>query len=61
LFLELASRQEAFIGVGSAREEGLGITVSYWGSLAAIKKWKEQSAHKIAQDKGETESYNISL
>ncbi|MCP3742423.1 antibiotic biosynthesis monooxygenase family protein [Rossellomorea sp. BNER] len=47
--------------MGSARDEGLGITVSYWASLAAIKKWKEQSAHKIAQDKGETESYNISL
>ncbi|MBM7586569.1 heme-degrading monooxygenase HmoA [Bacillus pakistanensis] len=60
--VELASQQEGFLGVESARQEGLGITVSYWTSLDAIKNWKEQSAHKIAQERGKTEWYkNFSL
>ncbi|MFB7638836.1 antibiotic biosynthesis monooxygenase family protein [Peribacillus butanolivorans] len=54
---ELASQQQGFLGVESARDEGLGITVSYWESLDAIKNWKEHSAHKVAQDKGKTEWY----
>lgn len=54
---ELASQQEGFLGMESARDEGLGITVSYWESLDAIKKWKEHSAHIVAQDRGKTEWY----
>ncbi|MDQ0199747.1 antibiotic biosynthesis monooxygenase family protein [Neobacillus ginsengisoli] len=50
--VELASQQKGFLGVESARDEGLGITVSYWDSLDSIKEWKENAAHKIAQDKG---------
>jgi heme-degrading monooxygenase HmoA len=60
--LELASQQKGFLGVESACDEGLGITVSYWESLDAIKNWKEHSAHKVAQDRGKTEWYkNLSL
>ncbi|EIJ82077.1 hypothetical protein PB1_04035 [Bacillus methanolicus PB1] len=55
--LELASKQKGFLDVESARVEGLGITVSYWDSLDAIKNWKENSAHKVAQDKGKIERY----
>lgn len=55
--VELASQQEGFLGVESARDEGLGITVSYWESLDAIKKWKEHLAHQVAQDRGKTEWY----
>ncbi|RSK57904.1 antibiotic biosynthesis monooxygenase family protein [Bacillus canaveralius] len=55
--VELASLQSGFLGVESARDEGLGITVSYWDSLEAIKGWKENSAHKVAQDKGKAEWY----
>ncbi|AJY76491.1 antibiotic biosynthesis monooxygenase family protein [Paenibacillus beijingensis] len=57
--VELAYQQEGFLGVESARDEGLGITVSYWESLEAIKNWKEHSAHKIAQDRGKAEWYAI--
>lgn len=46
---ELASQQKGFLGVESARDNELGITVSYWDSLEAIKNWKENSAHKVAQ------------
>lgn len=60
--VELASRQEGFLGVESARDEGLGITVSYWESLEAIKNWKDNAAHQVAQEKGKTEWYkNFSL
>ncbi len=60
--VELASQQKGFLGVESARDEGLGITVSYWDSLEAIRDWKENSAHRVAQDRGKTEWYkNFSL
>lgn len=56
--VELAAQQEGFIGVESAREnDGLGITVSYWDSLDAIKSWKENAAHQAAQDRGKSEWY----
>lgn len=51
--VELAAGQPGFLGVESAREgSGLGITVSYWSDLAAIKAWKENAEHRIAQGKG---------
>jgi heme-degrading monooxygenase HmoA len=60
--VELAAQQEGFLGLESARDEGLGITVSYWGSLEAIKKWKDHSLHQVAQEKGKTVWYqNYSL
>jgi len=49
--LKLASKQDGFLGVESTREE-LGITVSYWRDLDSIKKWKENSKHKSAIEKG---------
>jgi heme-degrading monooxygenase HmoA len=55
--VELASQQKGFLGVESARDAELGITVSYWDSLEAIKNWKYHAAHKVAQEKGKTEWY----
>lgn len=55
--VELASKQAGFLGVESARDKELGITVSYWDSLEAIKEWKEHSAHLMAQDRGKREWY----
>lgn len=58
----LAAQQKGFLGVESARDEQLGITVSYWESLDAIKAWKENYAHRVAREKGKTEWYkNFSL
>jgi heme-degrading monooxygenase HmoA len=45
---ELAAQQPGFLGFESARQE-LGISVSYWSSLDAIKAWKELAAHRMAQ------------
>jgi len=49
--VELAKQQDGFLGVDSARS-ALGITVSYWRDLDAVKKWKENSDHKLAREKG---------
>ncbi len=52
--VELASVQDGFLGVESAREE-TGITVSYWRDLDSIRKWKENAEHRIARERGRTE------
>ena len=49
--VELAATQEGFIGVESARNE-IGITISYWESLEAIKNWKNNAEHLIVQQMG---------
>lgn len=54
--IELAKRQVGFLGVESARSE-LGITISYWESLEAIKNWQKHPAHQIAQERGKKEWY----
>jgi heme-degrading monooxygenase HmoA len=56
--LELAQQQEGFLGVESAREE-LGITVSYWKNMEAIKKWKGNTEHLVAQKFGKQEWYKL--
>lgn len=55
--VELAKTQPGFLGVESARE-GLGITVSYWESLDAIKNWKQNSDHLLAQRYGREKWYS---
>ncbi|MUK87876.1 antibiotic biosynthesis monooxygenase [Ornithinibacillus sp. L9] len=55
--VELASEQNGFLGIESAHDHKLGITVSYWESLDAIKNWKENAAHKVAQERGKKEWY----
>lgn len=49
--MALAPTQKGFLGVESARE-AVGITVSYWDSLEAIKNWKENTAHSLVRAKG---------
>lgn len=54
---KLAHQQPGFLGIESARD-GLGITVSYWASIEAIKNWKKQSDHLAAQQKGREKWYS---
>ena len=54
--VELASEQDGFLGIESARNE-LGITVSYWKDIESIKKWREHAKHSIAREKGRKEWY----
>lgn len=53
----LARQQDGFIGIESARNT-IGITVSYWESLDAIKNWKANTEHLFAQQKGREQWYN---
>jgi len=54
----LASQQPGFLCVESVRNaDGVGITVSYWESLDAIKNWKRNEEHLVAQAKGKLEWY----
>ena len=49
--IELAQQQKGFLGMESAKNE-IGITVSYWDSLEAIKNWKMNVNHIEAREKG---------
>jgi len=50
--VELAKKQVGFMGVDSARDDQLGITVSYWENLEAIEAWKANAEHLKAQHLG---------
>lgn len=52
----LARQQEGFLGVESARNN-VGITVSYWQSVEAIKNWKANARHLFAQQQGRDKWY----
>jgi heme-degrading monooxygenase HmoA len=54
----LAARQPGYLGMESARgADGLGITVSYWKDLEAIRRWKAQADHVAAQRAGRERWY----
>lgn len=55
---ELAAQQPGFLGVDSARSDGVGITVSYWETEAAIRAWKEQAEHTTVRATGRTRWYD---
>jgi len=56
--VELASRQPGFLGVESVRDpDGIGITISYWSSTEAIRAWKAQADHLLAQERGMRDWY----
>jgi heme-degrading monooxygenase HmoA len=54
--MELASEQEGFLGVESARDE-LGLTVSYWRDRESIVRWKAEAEHREAQRMGRERWY----
>jgi heme-degrading monooxygenase HmoA len=54
--VRLAELQPGYLGHESVRD-GLGITVSYWESLEAIKSWKANTDHLVAQKFGREKWY----
>jgi len=52
LMNQLVIQQDGFLGMESAQSE-IGVTISYWRDLAAIKTWKENLLHKDTQKKGQ--------
>lgn len=56
--MALAAQQPGYLGVESARgDDGLGITVSYWETEDAIRHWKQNTEHLVAQEKGQKTWY----
>lgn len=56
--VELARAQPGFLGVESARgPDGVGITVSYWESEEAVRRWREHVEHLEAQRQGRAKWY----
>lgn len=55
--VELAQQQPGYLGYESARD-GIGITVSYWESLEAIRNWKMNTEHLLAQQYGREKWYS---
>jgi heme-degrading monooxygenase HmoA len=56
--LELARGMPGFLGYESARDaQGIGITVSYWESEAAITNWREHAEHVVVQRIGRERFY----
>jgi heme-degrading monooxygenase HmoA len=56
--VELAQQQPGYLGFESARD-GLGITISYWESLEAIRNWKQNTEHLLAQKNGKEKWYSV--
>ncbi|WP_299007030.1 antibiotic biosynthesis monooxygenase [uncultured Tenacibaculum sp.] len=52
----LAKEQDGYLGVESTRSN-VGITVSYWESLDAIVKWKNNVEYTEARNKGRERWY----
>lgn len=56
--VELAAKQPGFLGIESARgADGFGITVSYWDSLEAIRRWRDEPSHALVQARGKKSFY----
>lgn len=55
--VELAAAQPGFLGIETVRENGLGITVSYWQSEQDIMEWKRNLDHLEAQTAGRDRWY----
>ncbi|MGP6424262.1 antibiotic biosynthesis monooxygenase family protein [Pseudomonas pharyngis] len=57
--MQLVAEQPGFLGVDSIRgADGVGITVSYWESEAAILAWREHPEHRMIQARGRAEWYS---
>lgn len=56
--IELAREQPGFLGMESVRgADGVGITVSYWRTQAAILGWKHQAEHAAVRNRGRRDWY----
>jgi heme-degrading monooxygenase HmoA len=57
---ELALKQRGCLGAETARDPaGLGITVAYFTDEGAIRAWKENSRHLVAQQLGKERWYSL--
>ncbi len=55
--IQLAKLQPGYIGIESARDANLGITVSYWNDQQSILVWKNNVEHSLARELGREKWY----
>ena len=53
----LAREQPGYLGIESARDSSLGITISYWRDEESIAAWKANVDHAAARDLGRERFY----
>lgn len=53
----LAKEQPGYLGIESARDSALGITISYWRDEESIAAWKANVDHAAARDLGRERFY----
>lgn len=53
---ELAKESPGYLGMESAGDN-FEITVSYWKNEESILHWKQNAAHKVAQETGKSKWY----
>lgn len=60
-----ATKIEGFLGEEGLRDAtGFGVSVSYWASLEAIDRWRHNTLHNVAKQKGKQgwfESYTVRI
>ena len=56
--ISLVKKQSGFFGVESARNNVIGITVSYWEPEESIRNWKNNEIHLVARHKGRSGLYS---
>ncbi|MDR9865637.1 antibiotic biosynthesis monooxygenase family protein [Pseudomonas baetica] len=57
--MELVVEQPGFLGIDSIRgADGVGITISYWESEAAILAWQQHPEHRVIQARGRSIWYS---
>jgi heme-degrading monooxygenase HmoA len=54
---ELARPQPGYLGHESARDDSVGITISYWVDHTAAAAWKQVAEHLVAQERGRSTWY----
>ncbi|MEV0682249.1 antibiotic biosynthesis monooxygenase [Nocardia sp. NPDC050378] len=54
---DLAAQIDGYLGMEFARDEGCGITVSYWRDLNALRNWRDNLEHVAAQRQGRERFY----
>jgi heme-degrading monooxygenase HmoA len=55
---DMAAEQPGYLGHESARDDGVGITVSFWRDEASLKAWKQVAEHLVGQTIGRERWYS---
>ena len=54
---ELAAEQPGYLGLETARENGVGITISYWQDVESVQAWRAHPEHVEVRARGRASWY----